>query len=190
MPQTDDQGVVSQMQNVFDEADCLFSLAQVHHAITRMARQITDELADKNPVLISVMNGGLVFSGQLLTCLNFPLQVDYLHATRYRSETQGGQLDWLVKPQTELQGRTVLVIDDILDEGHTLKDILDFCRAEGAANVLTAVLTDKLHDRKAFKGFKADFEGLRVEDRFIFGFGMDYKGYWRNAPGIYAVKGL
>ena len=131
-----------------------------------------------------------MFSGQLLTHLNFPLQLDYLHATRYRAETQGGTLDWLVEPSIELKNRHVVILDDILDEGHTLNAIIEFCEQQGAQKVYTAVLLDKQHERKAVEGFKADFEGLKVEDRFVFGFGMDYQGYWRNAPGIYAVKGL
>ena len=89
-----------------------------------------------------------------------------------------------------MHGRTVLIVDDTLDEGTTLSAIADYCLAQGAEQVLTAVLVDKLHDRKASPGLKADYTGLEVEDRFLFGFGMDYKGYWRNAPGIYAVKGL
>lgn len=120
--------------------------------------------------------------------LPFPLQVDYMHATRYRMETSGADLDWRVAPEAALTGREVLIIDDILDEGKTLAEIIKYCQKKGAANVYTAVLVDKLHDRKAVKGFKADFSGLEAADRFLFGYGMDYKGYWRNAPGIYAVK--
>jgi len=179
-----------QMQQVFDESDCLYSLDELQKAVAEIGHEISDVLADKNPILLSIMNGGLVFSGQLMPYLNFPLQLDYLHATRYRSETSGGDLEWLVEPSIDMKNRHVVILDDILDEGHTLKAIIDYCEAQGVEKVHTAVLLDKQHDRKAFKGFKADFEGLKVEDRFVFGFGMDYKGYWRNAAGIYAVKGL
>jgi hypoxanthine phosphoribosyltransferase len=122
--------------------------------------------------------------------LPFPLQVDYLHATRYRMKTSGAELDWRVPPETSLKDRTLLLIDDILDEGKTLAEIIGHCQKEGAATIYTAVLINKLHDRKVAKDLKADFCGLDAEDRFLFGYGMDYKGYWRNAPGIYAVKGL
>ena len=118
------------------------------------------------------------------------VQAEYLHATRYRQETTGGILEWKLQPEADMKGRTVLIVDDILDEGTTLCAIADYCLAHGASEVLTAVLVDKEHDRKARPGLKADFTGLYVEDRFLFGYGMDYKGYWRNAPGIYAVKGL
>jgi len=125
-----------------------------------------------------------------LTKLVFPLEVDYVHATRYGHETTGAHLNWTAKPRLDLQGRTVLLLDDILDEGVTLAAIADYCRQQGAARVLMAVLVEKLHLRKVTPGMRADFSGLEVGDRFLFGYGLDYKGYWRNAPGIYAVKGL
>ncbi|OEY65763.1 hypoxanthine-guanine phosphoribosyltransferase [Marinobacter sp. X15-166B] len=181
---------VAEMNQVFQEADCLVNEQQIAAAIQNMAKAITDRLKDRNPLLFCVMNGGLIFTGQLLTQLHFPVQAEYLHASRYRQETTGGLLEWKLKPDADIKGRTVLIVDDILDEGTTLDAIADFCRSQGAAEVLTAVLVDKQHDRKARPDLKADFTGVEVEDRFLFGYGMDYKGYWRNAPGIYAVKGL
>ena len=181
---------IDEMQRVFDEADCLCSETEVQSAIESMAEAITARLATSDPLLFCVMNGGLILTGQLLPKLKFPLQAEYLHATRYRQETTGGILEWQVKPTTTMRDRTVLIVDDILDEGTTLAAIMDFCRAQGAREVLSAVLVDKQHERKARPGLKGDFTGLEVQDRFLFGYGMDYKGYWRNAPGIYAVKGL
>lgn len=178
------------MKEVFKQADCLYSHAQVVAAIDALAEEINASYDDQNPVILIVMNGGLVFGGQLLSRLNFPLQVDYLHASRYGDKILGETLNWRVKPSVDLQGRAVLIIDDILDEGKTLLEIIHYCRAQGANEVKSAVLTDKQHDRKAEPDLKADFCGLALEDRFVFGFGMDYQGYWRNAPGIYAVKGL
>ncbi|WP_151703901.1 hypoxanthine-guanine phosphoribosyltransferase [Nitrincola alkalilacustris] len=178
------------MQQVYDEADLLHSQAEVDAAMDRMASDITAALGQLNPVLFAVMNGGLVIGGQLLTRLHFPLQVSYLHATRYRNTTSGCSLEWKVPPMVEFKGRPVLILDDILDEGHTLAEIVEYCEREGAASVQTAVLVNKLHDRKARPGMKADYTGMDIEDRYVFGFGMDYKGYWRNAPGIFAVKGL
>ncbi len=177
------------IQQVFSEADCLYTSEQVETAIASMAQDITDKLANKNPLVFAVMNGGLVFCGKLLTQLAFPLESSYMHATRYRNTTSGGELDWKVPPLQELTGRSVLIVDDILDEGHTLAAIADHCEQAGAAEVLTCVLVDKQHDRKARPGQKSDFTGLECEDRYVFGYGMDYQGYWRNAPGIYALKG-
>jgi hypoxanthine phosphoribosyltransferase len=181
---------VEQMQQVFDEADCLFSFEKVNAEIERMAEEISQALSASNPIVLVVMNGGLMFAGHLLTHLRFPLQIDYLHATRYGNQTQGAQLTWRVQPSTKLAGRQVLIVDDILDEGKTLQEIIAYCERQGAAAVKTAVLADKQHTRKSYTLLKADFCGLHVVDRFVFGFGMDYQGYWRNAPGIFAVKGL
>ena len=179
----------SEAQEVMDSADCLHAQHEIDAAITNMAIAITEDLKGKNPLVFCVMNGGLIVAGQLLTKLSFPLQYEYIHATRYGAETSGGKLKWLVEPTNTVAGRTVLVIDDILDEGHTLTEIVKHCLAHGAADVKVAVLINKMHDRKA-PDAKAHYIGLEVQDRFLFGYGMDYKSYWRNAPGIYAVKGL
>ena len=181
---------VDEAQRVLDDADLLVGEEDVQIAIARMAGEITEQLADSNPVVICVMNGGLIFSGQLLTRLRFPLELDYVHATRYGQATRGDRLNWIVRPQLDLAGQTVLLLDDILDEGITLAAIADYCRGLGAREVLTAVLVEKLHRRKVTPGMRADFSGLETGDRFLFGYGLDYQGYWRNAPGIFAVKGL
>ena len=181
---------LEEIERALVEADCLADDATVEAALDRMAEAITARLADRNPLVYAVMNGGLILAGRILPRLPFPLEVAYLHASRYGHAIQGTLLDWRVRPTQDLRGRTVLVLDDILDEGHTLKAIIEHLKEEGAAEVLSAVLVHKLHDRKATPGMRADFSGLDIADRFLFGCGMDYKGYWRNAPGIYAVKGL
>ena len=180
---------LEEIKRARDEADCLANDATVEAALERMAAEITARLADANPLVYAVMNGGLIFAGRILPRLPFPLEVAYLHATRYGHALEGTLLDWRVRPTQDLRDRTVLVLDDILDEGHTLAAIIDYLKAEGAREVVSAVLVHKIHDRKAFAGMRADFTGLDVADRFLFGGGMDYKGYWRNAPGIYALKG-
>lgn len=177
------------IKTVIEEADCLFNEAQLENAIATMGKEITKTLENSNPLVFCVMNGGLVITGKLLTHLQFPLEASYVHATRYRDQLTGGGLEWRVRPTQPLQGRTILVIDDILDEGHTLDAIVDFCKEEGAVEVFTAVLIDKKHNRKARADLKANFTGLEIEDRYIFGYGLDYQGYWRNANGIYALKG-
>lgn len=172
------------------EADLLITDGEVEVAIKRLAQEITSQFSESLPVILCVMTGGLIFTGQLLTKLAFPLEVDYVHATRYGHETNGASLHWTVRPQLDLKGRAVLLLDDILDEGVTLAAIAEYCRQQGAASVCMAVLIEKLHLRKVTPGMRADFTGIEVGDRFVFGYGLDYKGYWRNAPGIYAVKGL
>ncbi len=175
-------------RRVLAEGELLFSNQEIHAALDELAQQITARLQDHDPIILCVMNGALIPAGNLLTRLKFPLRVDFVHATRYGNQTQGGELDWRVKPVCSLAQRTVLVIDDILDQGITLAKLLEFCQAEGAAETYSCVLVDKQCERKS--AVKADFVGLTIPDRYVFGFGMDYKGYLRNVDGIYAVKGL
>jgi len=174
-----------QAQNVLDNAELLFNTEDVEAAITSMALAITAELTNSNPLVVPVMNGGLVLGGKLIPQLNFPLQMDYIHATRYRGKTSGSELHWLKKPET-LTDRVVLLIDDILDEGITLAAIVEYCYAAGAKKVLTAVLAEKIIEQdKPIE--HADFTGLHVPNRYVFGYGMDYHEYHRNLSGIYAV---
>ncbi len=175
---------------ILEEADCLADQPAVEAAINRMASEITAQIGKQNPLVLCVMNGGLIVCGQLLTKLAFPLEVSYLHATRYGHEISGGDLEWQAEMQVDLTGRTILLVDDILDEGVTLLTLADECQKRGAKSVLTAVLVDKKHDRKSRPGYRADFTGLEIPDRFVFGYGLDYDGMWRNAAGIFAVKGL
>lgn len=193
MSQTDksaQQALHEEAGQVLVQAELIYSAAQLEQALQQLAQQINAQLtphSEQQPVLLMpVMNGGLVLCGQLMTRLTFPLQVDYLHATRYRDKTHGSDLHWKASPQQSLQGRTLLVVDDILDEGYTLQAVLEYCRAQGAAQAYSVVLVEKNHPR-ARADIKADFTGLMVEDRYVFGFGMDYKGYHRNLNGIYAV---
>lgn len=174
-------------EQVYREADCLYDRKQVEAAIATMAQAISSDLANSNPLVLTVMSGGLVPAGYLLSHLDFPLQIDYIHASRYRGATAGGELEWRVTPRFALEDRHVLIVDDILDEGLTLQAIIDACHNAGAASVRSAVLVRKQHERNI--GIEADYVGLEVEDRYVFGFGMDYHEYLRNAPGIYAVKG-
>ncbi len=173
---------------VYQEADCLHDRQQVEAAIQQLGEAITQRLAEQNPLVLCVMTGAVIPAGLLLMELDFPLEIDYIHATRYRGETAGGELHWQARPQSPVADRVVLVIDDILDEGLTLEAIVEELRRQGAREVLTAVLVEKLRSRSC--PLKADFVGIEVVDRYLFGYGMDYKGYLRNAPGIFAVKGM
>ena len=168
------------------EAECLTTVKQAEDALDEMASNISAKHENNNPLIICVMNGGLIVSGGLLSRFDFPLEQDYLHVSRYRDDTVGGELKWIVKPQHSLAGRHVLIVDDILDEGFTLAAIVEFCNLSGAKSTETTVLVEKDHNRK--QGIKADYVGLKMVDRYLFGYGMDYKGYLRNAPGIFAVK--
>jgi hypoxanthine phosphoribosyltransferase len=174
-------------QEVLRQADCVCDAAAVSAAYDRLAAALGAEYAGKNPLVLAVMIGGLVPAAEILRRVDFPFELDYLHATRYRGATSGGGLLWKRQPDAPLAGRHVLVIDDILDEGHTLlavrKALLEFA----PASLKVAVLAEKKHVRLA-PGAHAEFIGLSVPDRYVFGCGMDYKEYWRQLPAIYAVK--
>jgi len=179
--------IPSKIQAVYEKSTRLFTTHEVEAALDRMAIDIHQQLHDKNPIIMCVMIGGLVPLGNLLPRLDFPLEVDYVHATRYCGEINAGELHWKVKPSCDLRDRTVLIVDDILDGGMTLAAIVEEVKAMGAAVVQTAVLVDK-HHKRVENGLKnADFVGLQVDDHYIFGYGMDYNEYLRNAPGIFVV---
>ncbi|MES9946967.1 MAG: hypoxanthine-guanine phosphoribosyltransferase [gamma proteobacterium symbiont of Ctena orbiculata] len=174
-----------QAADVLATADKIYTPAEIEHTLDRLAMEITGKLSGEDPLVLCVLNGALIPTGHLLTRLNFPLRHDYIHATRYRGNTSGAELEWIGRPSTTLEGETILVVDDILDEGVTLSAIVEACHKARAKQVYSVVLVEKLHDRGV--GFVADFVGMTVEDRYVFGFGMDYMGYHRNLPGIYAV---
>ncbi len=171
-------------QNV-PRSDEVVSADEVQAALDRMAIEITARLAGRQPLVITVMNGGLVFAGQLLPRLPFALECSYVHVRRYGRETSGGELVWIAGPHETVTGRTVLLLDDILDEGHTLVAIRARLFELGARDVLLAAFAVK--DRRSPAMVEADFAGIRVPDRFVFGFGMDVGGSWRNLPSIRAL---
>lgn len=168
------------------QTDQLFSLADIDSALERMAKQISDDYGQLTPIVMGVMNGAVVTMGHLLPKLGCLLEVDYCHATRYGDNTAGGDIQWVAYPQKSLQGRHVLLVDDIFDQGVTLKHIAQYCCDQGAVEVKTAVLLDKQHDRKV-DNFTVDYAAVEVEDRYVFGFGLDYKGLYRNAAGVFAI---
>jgi hypoxanthine phosphoribosyltransferase len=175
-------------QKIFDEADLLCSAEASALAVRRVAAEVSARLADANPLVLAVMGGAVVFTGTLLPQLAFPLDFDYLHVTRYGDVTTGGELAWIVEPRADVAGRVVLVLDDILDEGVTMAAIIKRLQEQGAAEVLSAVFADKNLGRA--KPVAADFVGVHLPNRYVFGYGMDVKGAWRNLPAVYAVKGL
>lgn len=175
------------IREVFAKAVCLYTREQVEAALDQMATEIDQVVAAEYPVFLCVVIGGMIPLSSLLLRLSFPLEVDYVHATRYRGETKGKDLHWRAEPNTNLQGRTIVIVDDILDSGLTLKAVVDYCQQKGAKQIYTAVLVDKPEARQKDGLQVADFTGLEVPDEYVFGYGLDYKEYLRNAPGIYAV---
>ena len=171
---------------LFNSAELLVGATQIELTLDRLAARIGDALADRFPVALCIMGGAVVFAGKLLPRLGFPLEFDYLHCSRYRDGTHGHGIEWSALPKKEIAGRNVLLLDDILDEGHTLAAAKAKLLELGAAEVMIAVLVEKTlgHD----KPVRADFVGLHLSNRYVFGMGMDVYGLWRNLPGIYALK--
>lgn len=168
-------------------SECLVSLEEATEKLAIMAESMNEQLSDKNPIVLCTMIGGVITTGLLLPQLTIDLQVDYIHATRYGNNTVGYDLEWRAYPRLSLENRCVVIVDDILDGGLTLAEIEKHCKQTGASEVYTAVLVDKAAKRASGGLTKADFTALKVEDRFLYGLGLDYKGYFRNAPGIFAV---
>ncbi len=173
-------------KEILNAADEICSAAVVSKAVIRLADEITASIGDTHPLVLSVMGGAVVFTGQLLPLLHFPLDFDYIHASRYGNDLRGADITWKVLPSARVDQRTVLVLDDILDHGVTMAAIRERVLALGARQFYCAVLADKMLD--IAKPVTANFVGLTLPNRFVFGYGMDVHGAWRNLPAIYAVK--
>jgi len=171
---------------ILKTADLVCAADAVTQAVERVAAEICAALATANPLVLCVMSGAVVFTGQLLPLLGFPLDLDYVHVTRYGDATTGGRIEWKMFPGARVAGRVVLVVDDILDEGHTLVEIKRRVLEAGASRFHAAVFADK--DIGRAKPIAADFTGVTLPNRYVFGFGMDVKGAWRNLPAVYAMK--
>ena len=172
------------------DAELIHDAVAVQRAVDKVAAELNARFRDGDehvfPLVLGVMGGAVVFCGQLLTRLDFPLEFDYMHVTRYGTKDQGGSIEWKVIPRSNVEGRTVIVLDDILDEGETLAHVKERLLEMGAAEVVLAVFSDKDIGRK--KPVTADHVGLTLPNKFVVGYGMDAYGYWRNLPAIWAIK--
>ena len=179
------------LSDVLASAEVVHDRDVLEAAIERIADAIRGDYEDDAaPLFVTIMHGGMPFAAQLAFALGergLDLEFDYLHATRYRGNTTGSGLAWLHRPATSMRGRRVLLADDILDEGHTLKAVRQWCEDQGAADVRVAVLAVKSHNR-CVEGVEADYVGVEVPDRYVFGYGMDFHEQGRNLPAIYALK--
>lgn len=190
---TDNQGMqdfhVSRARGLLDNAEQIVSHDEVLAAVKRVAARLNARFGDPRetnfPLVLGVMGGAVVFTGHLLPQLDFPLEFDYIHVSRYGDDDQGGRVIWKVIPRPDVAGRTIIVLDDILDEGETLTQVKQRLLAMGAAEVIVTVFADKITKRS--KPIKADIVGLTIPDQFVVGFGMDIYGYWRNLPGLWAI---
>ena len=175
-------------QSVRGAARRLYSAREVTRALDRMAAKLAPRLEHSNPVVLAVMHGGAFAALELCARFDFPHEFDYVHGTRYRGATRARDLRWRVRPSKRLAGRTVLIVDDILDHGTTLQALYDELDRIGVAKRSSAVLVVKHLQRKQPRP-RVTVSGLSVDDVYVFGSGMDYRGYWRALHGIYALEG-
>lgn len=173
------------IETVLETAELLYSMTEIDLALDKLAMELTEQFASDNPLILTVMNGAMVITGHLLPRLSFPLQLDYIHLTRYGDELTGSEITWLTEPIHDLRGRTVIIIEDIVDHGITVQAVREYCQVQGVKAVVCATLLDKKEIEK--QGKMPEYIGMTVPNRYVFGFGMDYKGYWRNLPAIFAV---
>lgn len=177
---------IPQLNDALERASVIHERAAIQSATRRMAAEIRRDLAGQRPLFLTIMHGGMLFASELSLELGFDVEFDYLHATRYRGETSGGGLQWLRRPERDMSGRAVLLVDDILDEGPTLVAVREWCQAQGADSVHIAVMCWKRHGR-GVPGLSPEYWGLEVPDRYVFGYGMDFHEQGRNLPAIYAL---
>lgn len=175
------------LSNFLNKCELVHCNNTVNQAIDNMAQQITNDLSDKKPLMLCVVNGGIYIMGQLMARLKFELEIDYVHASRYQDKLVGNELKWYAKPNSIIKGRNIAIVDDVIDQGLTIKSIADWCLSEGATSVYSIVLVDKTPCRLPAGLQKANCSGLTTGDDYIFGCGLDVKGLYRNLPAIYAV---
>ncbi len=177
---------LNHLKNLKEQAKVLVSEQQIEDALNRLAEKLQEDYQNLNPIFLVVLNGGLIFAGQLLPKLNLLCQIDYCHATRYNGAFKGAKIGWKSEPQMDFTGRHIVIVDDILDEGHPLNAIIEYCLQQNPISVKSLVLVEKLHEQKSVAGQKPDYCELTVPDEYVFGFGMDYSHHWRNTKQIYS----
>ncbi len=172
----------------FPHVKPLIAKKDIVQSIEKLAATINKDFMGQDVVVLCVMTGGMVFCSHLLTHLSFPVRFDYVHISRYGDKDHGGQLRWIKEPNLNLDGQNILIVDDMIDEGVSLTEVVNFCLNKNPRSVKTAVLLNKEKPRKHNDIVEPDYHGFAIEDKFVYGFGIDYKHYYRNAENIYLVE--
>ena len=175
------------LQQILNKSDLIYTQTEIAAAVIQMAAVTDQLLAGTRPIVIAVMNGGMPLTADLIRALKIYSRLDYLQVARYQDKTVGGQLHWHKQPQHALAGETVLLVDDIFDEGDTLQELVSYCKAQGAKQIFSAVLLYKNKQQRKHT-LMPDVIGLEVADRYVYGYGMDYQGYFRDLADIYALR--
>jgi hypoxanthine phosphoribosyltransferase len=172
---------------VTDIARVLYHEDEILTRIDELARVLTDEYQDKNLTVIAILNGSFVFMADLLRRIPLPIQVDSLSVSSYRGTQSTGHIHFRQNSLADVRGRHVLILDDILDSGRTLKAIK--ARLEGESGVLSVrscVLLRKCVQRDV--EICADHVGFDIPDEFVVGYGLDYNERYRNLPYVGVLK--
>jgi len=172
---------------ILEQSSLVAGSAEVTAAIERLAADINAHYGDRPIILLTVMTGAIIPAARLAIRLKMPMRMDFVHATRYAGQTEGGALDFRVPPRLKLQDEDVLIVDDIYDVGLTLELIERYCVSRGARSVNSAVLVRKQHGRET-AGELPRFIGMDVPDKYVFGCGMDVYEHWRHLDEIRALE--
>ena len=165
----------------------LFTQSQIRAAVRKIGFQIRAKLRQRNLTVVAVLNGSILFAADLIRELDFPVELGFLAASSYGAATQSsGHVRISCPGALRVKGRDVLLVDDILDSGLTLKTARQFLKKRGSRRIWTAVLIRKQTGRKAC--VRPDFVALRVPNRFVVGYGLDWGGRFRNLPHIAIFK--
>ena len=165
----------------------LFSEEELRRRVAEIAAEIDRDYAGKEPLLVSVLRGSFVFMADLVRQIHLPCTVDFMAVSSYGSGTSSSGQVKIVKDLSEhIEGRDLIVVEDILDSGNTLSYLLQLLQARRPASVRLCTLLDKPSRRT--KPIQADYVGFQVEDLFVVGYGLDYAEKYRNLPYIGVLK--
>lgn len=161
----------------------LFSEDVIAARVRELGREITRTCRNEQPLtVIPILNGSIMFAADLLRVIDLPVYIDSFAAASYEGDKSTGELKIRMELKLKLQGRHVLIIDDILDTGFTLMKTVEYFRSLGAVGIRTCVLLDKILPEE--KKFKADWAGFRIPPKFVVGYGLDYNEDYRALPYI------
>ena len=170
------------------ERQIILSRQDIEAAVSRLAAEITKDYQDKCPLLIGILKGSFVFMADLVRLLDFPLEVDFVRLSSYgRGKESSGIIKVVQGLHSQVRGREVLVIEDIVDTGLTIAFLLDYLRRKKPASLKLCALTDKPSRRRV--PVTIDYLGFTVPDKFLVGYGLDCDEKFRNLPDICILEG-
>ena len=172
-----------------DIARVLISEGQLDKRIREMAAEITRDYAGKNPTMICILKGAVMFYSDLLRHISIPLTMDFMAVSSYGNKTKSsGEVEIRKDLSTSIEGKHVIIVEDIVDSGFTLSYLTRMLSSRGAASVKLCTLLDKPARRAPGITLKSDYSGFVVGDEFVVGYGLDYAEYYRNLPYIGVLK--